>query len=302
MKRLIFLISIAILPHLVYSQNLPIYNQYHFNKYLVNTAAAGANFYGTSVGFYGRQQWMGIPGAPRTGSVAATSLLNAENAIGLLIGHDTYGYMKDISFRLSYAYHSKLSEKANLSLGLGFEGSQYTFNPSFVDPIVLVDRINNLTVPSKFFYNFTAGAYYYSDKAYFGVSASNIIKKKIGNQEALPSQLFFVGGRVFPVSYKKMMDITYAFRVNDDLDIGYDLNAKLIFDNKFWAGLSYRSPKILMAMTGVNVGYWSFGYAFEWSLTKIMLGSYGSHEVMISYNIPSKKFRNKVGPFCPAYH
>jgi len=302
MKQLAIIITLLSFSILAQSQNLPIYNQYHFNKYLANTAAAGATFFGTSVGLYGRQQWMGVPGAPRTGSVAATALINSDNAMGLIIGHDTYGYMKDISFRLSYAYHAKLSEDARLSLGLGFEGSMYSFSPSFSDPVVLIDRINNLTVPSKFFPNFTAGFYYYSSKAYFGISASNIVKKKIGKEEALPTQMFMIGGRVFPVSRKTNMDITYAFRLNDDLDIGYDLNAKLIFNDFFWTGLSYRSPKILMAMTGVNVGYWSFGYAFEWSLTKIMLGTYGTHEVMVSYNIPSKKLRSKSGPFCPAYH
>src|SRR5574338_487120 len=51
------------------AQQLPIYSQYLFNKYLINPAVAGSDGY-TSLNLTTRQQWTGYQGAPQTYSLS----------------------------------------------------------------------------------------------------------------------------------------------------------------------------------------------------------------------------------------
>ncbi|MCA1742161.1 MAG: type IX secretion system membrane protein PorP/SprF, partial [Bacteroidales bacterium] len=51
------------------AQDLPIYSQYLFSKYLINPAVAGSDGY-TSINLTTRQQWTGYMGAPQTYSLS----------------------------------------------------------------------------------------------------------------------------------------------------------------------------------------------------------------------------------------
>ena len=56
----------------LYSQQLPIYSQYMYNKFMLNPAVAGADGY-SSVNINTRQQWAGLEGAPKLNSVSFQS-------------------------------------------------------------------------------------------------------------------------------------------------------------------------------------------------------------------------------------
>jgi type IX secretion system PorP/SprF family membrane protein len=69
MKKL-YLILLMLLPaELLSAQQLPIYSQYLYNKFILNPAVAGSDGY-TSVNLTAREQWVGYYGAPRTFSLS----------------------------------------------------------------------------------------------------------------------------------------------------------------------------------------------------------------------------------------
>ena len=70
-----------------------------------------------------------------------------------------------------------------------------------------------------------------------------------------------------------------------------DLNARVVIKDAFWTGLSLRTNKSAVVLIGANIGTFTVGYGFEYSLSSI--GSYtsGSHELSIGFNIPDKRFR-----------
>lgn len=69
MKKGLLVIAAVIMAAGLDAQQLPIYSQYLFNKYLINPAVAGADGY-TSLNLTTRQQWTGYQGAPQTYSLS----------------------------------------------------------------------------------------------------------------------------------------------------------------------------------------------------------------------------------------
>ncbi len=69
MKRLLYLLIFAFLQQISFAQQLPLYSQYLYNKFLINPAIAGADGF-TSVNITARDQWIGYSGAPRTFSLS----------------------------------------------------------------------------------------------------------------------------------------------------------------------------------------------------------------------------------------
>ena len=67
--RLVYLIVFSVLGQVSFCQQLPIYSQYLYNKFLINPAHAGSDGY-TSYNITIREQWIGYSGAPRTYSLS----------------------------------------------------------------------------------------------------------------------------------------------------------------------------------------------------------------------------------------
>ena len=65
MKRLVYIVLLITVCMTARGQQLPLYSQYLYNKFLINPAVAGSDGY-TSVNLTAREQWVGYKGAPRT--------------------------------------------------------------------------------------------------------------------------------------------------------------------------------------------------------------------------------------------
>jgi hypothetical protein len=64
-RKLAFISILLIWNATLAGQQLPLYSQYLYNKFLINPAVAGSDGY-TSFNVTARQQWAGYSGAPRT--------------------------------------------------------------------------------------------------------------------------------------------------------------------------------------------------------------------------------------------
>ena len=286
------------------SQTLPFTYDYHFNSYLINPAAAGYNVRGMSVRLIDRQQWFGVPGAPQTGSFSLTSFVGKSHGIGVVIGRDVVGLQQRLMGRVSYSHHALVDKVGNrhMAFGLAAEVFQFSMANSFVDPIAQMDRGLTAGVQQKIYPNATGGILFYGDRGHFGVSVFNLIKPELAS-DFEPSVAYISIGRKERLISDMVFEFNYLAKLTFDFDFEMDVNAYLSFGNKFWIGASYRTPASIIAMTGFNKGAYSFGYAFEYSLTAIMPSSFGTHSVMIGYNIfKSRNGRNEDGMIeCPAY-
>lgn len=95
-----------------------------------------------------RQQWVGMPGAPKSFLVLADMplrFLKADHGIGLQLSNDSYGLFKTTSFGIQYAYKVKLWS-GQLSLGLQLDlSAKYSTGPKYLFPKATIT--NRPTMP-----------------------------------------------------------------------------------------------------------------------------------------------------------
>ena len=70
MRKKAYILLLSLFATCASGQQLPIYSQYLFNRFLINPAVAGSDGY-TSLNLTAREQWVGYDGAPRTFSFSA---------------------------------------------------------------------------------------------------------------------------------------------------------------------------------------------------------------------------------------
>lgn len=71
---LLALLIVTIQAGWLHGQQLPVYSQYTFNKFLLNPAAAGSDGY-TTINLVAREQWVGFEGTPKTHAIMIDSRL-----------------------------------------------------------------------------------------------------------------------------------------------------------------------------------------------------------------------------------
>lgn len=288
-----------------FGQELPVYNEYHLNKSLINPAIIGSEeciwFKGTD-----RHQWIGIEGAPsiQTASVEA-SVFNKNalrdvdkkvHGLGAFLYRDKNGAYRHLGGQVSYAYHVFLNKSKGLKLGMGlsFRFIQTSLNESEFtnefDPIV-TGGVTNKYAPDA-----GTGLFLYNQKFYAGLSAAQLIQ---GNRNYFLIAGYLSGNENDHIRFLPSL----VFKTTGDLRKQIDINGKLLMDNSWWLSLSYRHnldimpglPTSFIPMVGFIKGNFTFGYALDITPGSIQKFNYGTHEFMISYHICKDGFR------CPVY-
>jgi type IX secretion system PorP/SprF family membrane protein len=64
-----------------------------------------------------------------------------------------------------------------------------------------------------------------------------------------------------------------------------DINARLMYNKKFWGGVTYRVGSDIVGMIGLNIlNGMKVGYAYDFQTSRLMKFSKGSHEIMLGYD------------------
>lgn len=245
MKNMLLGLSLLVCLGKSHAQQRPHYTQYILNNYILNPALSGIENY-TDVKISGRDQWVGLNGAPKTAYVSihgpigkkdyktsATSFnipgenprgnaywesytaSEAHHGVGFTMINDQTGNFNRFSAAASYAYHIGLSPQTNLSAGFsagvshfGRNGSKSDFdgNGSTIDPAQEVNQSVSRIRP-----DLSAGLWLYSASAFIGFSA----------QQILPQKLSFINdtryntGRLVPHIFATA---GYRFLITDDIN------------------------------------------------------------------------------------
>ena len=60
-----------------------------------------------------------------------------------------------------------------------------------------------------------------------------------------------------------------------------DINARVIIDNNYWAGLSLRSSQSLVVFFGLKMGSMFLSYSYDYGINSLSSIASGSHEISI---------------------
>ncbi len=159
-NKLLLLISIT-LPLLMDAQQVPLLNQYMFNKLLINPAMTYQADMGEMFALH-RSQWTSIPDAPVSQVFSFITPLQAKkNGFGIIITHDKAGLYDQTSGYANYSHAFKINNDATVSFGINVGAFQkrYDFNRAVVkdnaDPDLYPNSFSRAAFDASFGCNFT---------------------------------------------------------------------------------------------------------------------------------------------------
>jgi len=290
------------------------YSQYMFNGIYINPAYAGYKEQLNIHSFY-RTQWTGIPGAPKTFSLAVDAIANDGNVgLALQVASDKLGAQNNLSAYASYAYRIRMNSdgSARLALGLSAGVLQNGLNSSLLstnDPETDMPAGTQNTISP----DARAGVYYSNNRFYAGLSVDNLIvqflnKNRFAYVPQTKLHYYLTAGVLLPVN--EDIQVKPSFLLKDDLGgpSSLDLNAFLMFKDFIWLGGSYRTrinmydksylQKSLIYRNSVVAATEIFpvknlrvGYAYDFSIGALQGYSSGTHEISVGFSFNKQNVR-----------
>jgi type IX secretion system PorP/SprF family membrane protein len=327
MKKLVILLVLFALMRISSAQQLPLFSQYLYNKFMINPAHAGSDGF-TSINLTLREQWVGYSGAPRTYSLSwQTRILkrkykltgpvsNRTNyrpktdgkvGLGAYVFSDHNGLVQRTGFQGAYSYHFWVADYTQLSLGLALTGYHLVVNADATnfydpnDPWLTNNLRRGVFVPDADF-----GAYLLNPKYDIGFSSQQLFGSaaKIGEyayrQFKMYRHYYLFGSYTYRVRTKTELQPSMLVKMSDIYRPQADLGLTVIYQNTFWAGMAYRTGgmivsniRIKFVPSQVNMTTLYLGYSFDFTLNSMSKATYGTHEVVVAikFGETGKRFR-----------
>ncbi len=290
-SKLLILILIVFASATVYGQQDPQYTQYMYNMNVMNPAYAGSQ--GTlSIGVLGRTQWVGLPGAPRTITANIHAPVGEKLGLGFSAIADEIGPVKEQNAYADFSYTIETSEEGRLALGIkaGFTFQDINFLSLSIDQQGDELFANNL---NEVYPNIGAGAFYYKEDFYVGLSMPNILRtrhfeKSNGFVSTASEEMhvFLTSGYVFDLSYDLKLKPSVMLKAVTGAPLSIDLSVNALLFDKFELGLSWRVDDSVSGMVNfLAARNFRIGYAYDHTLTNLGDFNSGSHELFLLYDL-----------------
>lgn len=299
-----------------FAQQDAMFTKYMFNSLSYNPGYAGSKDY-MSLGLLHRTQWAGIEGAPQSQTFTAhTPLRNERVGVGLALGNDVIGPTNTVSANFSYAYRIPISDGLRLSVGM--QGGVENWRADF-SKLTLDNPIDNSfgATPNRWLPNFGAGLFLFGERFYAGLSSPHLIEYDLRENNDPNVQIysrryrhyFASVGAAFPVRGDDIMFkpsllvknvglFSKANKTGAAATVGapteLDIDASLLFYNKFWVGASFRTAVEVINdrssfdsadvwfSVNLNNGM-RLGGSYDYPLTALNKTTAGGFEIMLGY-------------------
>ncbi|WP_284651765.1 PorP/SprF family type IX secretion system membrane protein [Flavobacterium terrisoli] len=286
------------------AQQDPQFTHYMYNMSVINPAYATENKDVINMGGIYRAQWVGIEGAPTTGSFFIHKPLSKKVEVGLSVVHDEIGdVVQESNIFADFAYVLSLSEKTRLSFGVkagvtlfsaNFNGFQYTdpvLDPAFQDNI------------NKTFPNIGAGTYLFGDNYYLGFSTPNLMTSRhLETHNGLVGSgvesvhFFMTGGYVFTFNGNDNFKLKPAFMAKgvEGAPVSIDVTTNVLINNRLELGAGYRWDDSVSGLVGFYVTpTLRIGYSYDYTLSDLRKYNSGSHEVFVLFDLDLGRLSGK---------
>ena len=315
----------------VFAQD-PQFSQFYASPLYLNPALTG-NTYQDRIGLNYRLQWPAIGPGYKTYAVNYDHRSESiHSGIGAMVMHDQSGTF-GLSFTqaaFSYSYEARLDRRQAFRFGLRAGYSMRSFDPSnmlFADQVIRDNAptsIEPMLMQSVSYFDFSAGALYYSEQFWFGASVNHINEPQetfyLDGDATLPMRISVHGGYRFPVDHRSLrssetlMTIAVHYKSQgkwDQLDVGGYIDHQSINFGLWYRGLpglkayepGYPNDDAVIAMIGYQTPYQlRVVYSYDITVSKLTMKSGGAHEISVIYEWPkhNKHRRYRAVP-CPKF-
>lgn len=270
------------------------FTQYMYNTMSVNPAYAGSRD-GLSALLLYRTQWVGLDGAPDTGTFNIHSPIGGEDGkvgLGLSVVNDRIGPTQETYVDVDFSYTINTSDKGRLSLGLKAGGHFLDVKYSELNQYNAGDPLLQTDIENKFSPNVGAGIYYRSaDKWYLGLSVPNLLETKHFDEASLSQatermNAYLIGGYVFDINTDLKLKPAFLMKAVTGAPLQADLTVNALYKEKFTVGLAYRWSAALSGLLGYQVSdSLMLGFGYDREVTDLGQTQFnsGSFEVFLRF-------------------
>ncbi|MFN3403840.1 MAG: type IX secretion system membrane protein PorP/SprF [Cytophagaceae bacterium] len=300
------------------------FSQYMFNGLYYNPGYAGLEGV-TRFSLIHRTQWLAYQstqyggGAPNSQIISASTplpFLDKRTGAGIYIFNDKLGPLNNTEVQLSLSYHVKLGEGL---LGIGARGGIYSqrvrtdyYQVVDEDDQIYRELTNNPRIRQTR-PDMAGGLWYKHKKYYAGLSFNHLSRSKFNYgspqiNSKLENHFYFTAGYNF--DFGPMLKLTPSALVQSDMNQWtYLFGALGTYNEKFWVGFNLRqsfakrdvsqggrtlSNDDIILYVGMNLlknkqnmSPLRIGYAFDFVTSGVMAKKRTSHEILLSYIIPT---------------
>jgi type IX secretion system PorP/SprF family membrane protein len=291
----------------VMAQQDPQFTQNMYNLLAFNPAVAGSQGM-LSATAINRQQWMGFDGNPKTTLFSVHSPVKPfgiSSGAGLTFMDDRLGFEKNMGIELHYAYRMDL---AGGSLGIGVNAGLLSkalngkwvipdsdnHIPASQDPAIPDEQVSTMA------FDLGLGLFYNTDRLYAGVSVAHLHQPLIdygsGAMTRMVRHYYGTVGYLIKLPNPVWEIQPSLYFKTDGASSQIDVNTMVIYNKKFWGGVSYRLGDAVAFMAGTELtNGMRVGISYDFTTSAIGAYSNGTVEFMIGYNLEvgTEKFNQR---------
>jgi len=316
---LIFIVLMLIPPLTMRGQDPQSSQAYAAPMYL-NPAFTG-NTIQSRVSANYRKQWIKVPGAFTSYSFSYDQFLRKyRSGVGLTFVNDKAGSgaLRHNSIGGLYSYVFQLSRNVGIRAGVraSYVIRALDFNKlTFADQIIRQDPSNTIETfdrLGKSYADFATGAVLFWSSGWLGCSFDHLNRPNEpfqGQDARLPIKYTMQGGYRFvlteDVKGNSVKDITTSVIYKgqqdwDQLDIGAYYQYKVMIAGIWYRGLpgfksykrGYSNNDAVVLMLGLRIkDYVHFGYSYDITISKLGVGTQGSHELALIYEFAQPEYK-----------
>ncbi|MGB1556019.1 MAG: PorP/SprF family type IX secretion system membrane protein, partial [Flavobacteriaceae bacterium] len=289
-KRPIVYLALLFLPLLSFGQQESYYSFYRNTMNIINPAFAGAEE-GTVFSFTSRRQWSFDEEAPNTLAFSYSSVRANKLGLGISLVADRVFIEQQTNATIDFSYQLNM-ETTQVYLGLKAGGNFYKADPTgLLGFAASPDPIQQAF--SKFNPNIGVGALLKRENLWLSFSLPRIFKSNRTKDLAITAKdrvhTYLGGGATLPLGTNLYLKPSILLRKVKGLPLSTDLTGFISWQQKFDAGMSYRSSGAFSILSSVRVGNFDLGYAYE---TPILSGlaqlNLKTHEVFLRIHLGAK--------------
>ena len=287
----------------VSAQQIPVSTIFVENPFAFNPAVAGSDN-GFKVRLNSRMQWLGFGDGPVTNVLSAygpTQVRNMGYGGSLMV--DQTGPVSMIKGSGGYAINIFITSdiRASLGLNVGFiqysaDGSQFELFDDGDDPKAQKTKMSSFKPDAG------AGIYIYHYDWFVGASAQQLFNNNIkftneGEDKKLnrlKTHFYGYGGYRITMMGKMKIEPSILARKVAALPMQLDINARVIYDQTFWGGISARNTFESFDDLSLIFGYiherrYYVSIAYDFTFANIRKYTAGTIELVLGYNFDDVK-------------
>ena len=296
--RLIVFLALLFLPLLGFGQQESYYSFYRNTMNIINPAFAGAEE-GTVFSFTSRRQWSFDEEAPNTLAFSYSSARANKVGLGISLVADRVFIEQQTNATIDFSYQLNM-ETTQVYLGLKAGGNFYKADPTgLLGFAASPDPIQQAF--SKFNPNIGVGALLKRENLWFSFSLPRIFKSNRTKDLAIIAKdrvhTYLGGGGTLPLGTNLYLKPSILLRKVKGLPLSTDLTGFISWQQKFDAGMSYRSSGAFSILSSVRVGNFDLGYAYEAPiLSGLAQLNLKTHEVFLRIHLGAKATEAATDP------